>query len=88
MAASMVIYTYAKILKFNHSYNFQQEGTMNYFIKEFELFTEKVAAQGLDLAKVKSDLKAQVIETPSWGYANSGTRFQAFPWPGAAVTIK
>jgi L-rhamnose isomerase/sugar isomerase len=61
---------------------------MNYFIKEFELFTEKVAAQGLDLAKVKSDLKAQVIETPSWGYANSGTRFKAFAWAGAAVTTR
>jgi L-rhamnose isomerase/sugar isomerase len=59
---------------------------MNTLIKEFELFTERAAAQGLDLIKVKSDLKAQVIETPSWGYANSGTRFQAFPWPGAAVT--
>jgi L-rhamnose isomerase/sugar isomerase len=59
---------------------------MDSFKKEYELFSEKVTAQGLDLAKVKSDLKAQVIETPSWGYANSGTRFQSFPWPGAAVT--
>ena len=33
-------------------------------------------------------LKAQKIETPSWGYANSGTRFKAFAWPGAAVTTK
>jgi L-rhamnose isomerase/sugar isomerase len=24
------------------------------------------------------------IETPSWGYGNSGTRFHVFPWPGAA----
>ena len=24
------------------------------------------------------------IETPSWGYGNSGTRFKVFPWPGAA----
>lgn len=53
--------------------------------KEFELFAERAASQGLDLSKVKTSLKAQAIETPSWGYANSGTRFQAFPWPGAAV---
>ena len=59
---------------------------MNTYKKEYELFTERAAAQGLDLNKVKAALKAQVIETPSWGYANSGTRFQAFPWPGAAVT--
>ena len=24
------------------------------------------------------------IETPSWGYGNSGTRFYVYPWPGAA----
>ncbi|MDP2964695.1 MAG: L-rhamnose isomerase [Pelolinea sp.] len=59
---------------------------MNTFKKEYELFTEKAISQGLDINYVKSALKEQVIETPSWGYANSGTRFQVFPWPGAAVT--
>src|SRR5262245_13662991 len=29
-------------------------------------------------------LAALEIETPSWGYGNSGTRFHVFPWPGAA----
>jgi L-rhamnose isomerase / sugar isomerase len=32
-------------------------------------------------------LKALEIETPSWGYGNSGTRFHVFPWPGAARTV-
>ncbi|MBF6594084.1 MAG: L-rhamnose isomerase [Thermaceae bacterium] len=32
-------------------------------------------------------LKHQHIETPSWGYANSGTRFKTFPAPGAARTV-
>jgi len=27
------------------------------------------------------------IETPSWGYGNSGTRFHVFPWPGAATNV-
>jgi L-rhamnose isomerase / sugar isomerase len=27
------------------------------------------------------------IETPSWGYGNSGTRFHVFPWPGAARDV-
>src|SRR5438034_8665612 len=27
------------------------------------------------------------IETPSWGYSNSGTRFHVYPWPGAARTV-
>ncbi len=32
-------------------------------------------------------LRAFAIETPSWGYANSGTRFKTFAWPGAARTV-
>jgi L-rhamnose isomerase/sugar isomerase len=32
-------------------------------------------------------LRAQAIETPSWGYGNSGTRFKTFPHPGAATTV-
>ncbi len=27
------------------------------------------------------------IETPSWGYGDSGTRFKTFPWPGAARDV-
>jgi L-rhamnose isomerase / sugar isomerase len=32
-------------------------------------------------------LGALEIETPSWGYGNSGTRFHVYPWPGAARTV-
>jgi L-rhamnose isomerase/sugar isomerase len=32
-------------------------------------------------------LAALRIETPSWGYGNSGTRFHVHPWPGAARTV-
>ena len=35
-----------------------------------------------DLVAVKAALKAQRIETPSWGYGNSGTRFKVFAQPG------
>jgi L-rhamnose isomerase/sugar isomerase len=28
------------------------------------------------------------IETPSWGYGNSGTRFHVYPWPGAATNVQ
>ncbi|MFC6593557.1 L-rhamnose isomerase [Kitasatospora paranensis] len=35
-----------------------------------------------DLSAVKAALKAQEIETPSWGYGNSGTRFKVFAQPG------
>lgn len=35
-----------------------------------------------DLSTVKAALKSQVIETPSWGYGNSGTRFKVFTQEG------
>lgn len=37
--------------------------------------------------QVMAALKAQRIETPSWGYSNSGTRFGTFAAPGAARDI-
>jgi L-rhamnose isomerase/sugar isomerase len=38
----------------------------------------------MDEATVLSRLRQLEIETPSWGYGNSGTRFHVYPWPGAA----
>jgi L-rhamnose isomerase/sugar isomerase len=32
-------------------------------------------------------LRALELETPSWGYGNSGTRFRVYPWPGAARDV-
>jgi L-rhamnose isomerase / sugar isomerase len=40
-----------------------------------------------DVKAVLSGLAELRIETPSWGYGNSGTRFGIFPWPGAARTV-
>src|SRR5437588_10922701 len=28
------------------------------------------------------------VETPSWGYGDSGTRFKVFHWPGAASNLR
>ena len=52
------------------------------------LLAGTLEADGIDVDAVKAALKRQRIETPSWGYANSGTRFKAFPWPGAATTTR
>jgi L-rhamnose isomerase/sugar isomerase len=41
-----------------------------------------------ELKNVREALKAQRIETPSWGYADSGTRFAVFPQPSAAHTLE
>lgn len=54
----------------------------------YELLAEQIEAQGIDVEHVKDLLKHQHIETPSWGFANSGTRFKAFAWAGAAVTTQ
>jgi L-rhamnose isomerase / sugar isomerase len=37
--------------------------------------------------RVLDDLRRLEIETPSWGYGNSGTRFHVYPWPGAARNV-
>ncbi len=38
-------------------------------------------------AELFAALDRQCIETPSWGYGNSGTRFKTFAAPGAARTV-
>jgi L-rhamnose isomerase / sugar isomerase len=41
----------------------------------------------MDESSALSRLRDLEIETPSWGYGNSGTRFHVYPWPGAARTV-
>jgi L-rhamnose isomerase/sugar isomerase len=54
---------------------------------EYNLLADRLAKQGIDVDDVKAKLKKQHIETPSWGYGNSGTRFKVFAWNGAARNI-
>ena len=42
----------------------------------------QLSDRGLDIQSVEARLRELVIETPSWGYADSGTRFGVFPQPG------
>jgi len=42
----------------------------------------------MDETEVLERLKRLEIETPSWGYGNSGTRFHVYPWPGAARDVR
>lgn len=56
--------------------------------KAYEILVEQLEKDGVNVTAVKATLKKQHIETPSWGYANSGTRFKAFAWPGAATTTR
>ena len=54
---------------------------------EVERLAASLRALGMDIGAVKSALIEQRIETPSWGYGDSGTRFKAFVWPGAARNV-
>jgi L-rhamnose isomerase / sugar isomerase len=41
-----------------------------------------------DLTTVKTALRAQRIETPSWAFGNTGTRFKVFAQPGVPRTVQ
>ncbi len=44
--------------------------------------------EAVDAEAVLAELRRLAVETPSWGYGDSGTRFHVFPWPGAARTVE
>src|SRR5437764_9441762 len=49
---------------------------------------ESLGKQNIDVNAVVENIQRFTVETPSWGYGNSGTRFKVFPWPGAARTLR
>jgi len=53
----------------------------------YRVLEERLDERGVDIGKVKEGIKDFWVETPSWGYADSGTRFGVFPQDGAARTI-
>ena len=54
--------------------------------RAYALFEEQQAARGIDLTEVKAKLGQLSIETPSWGYGDSGTRFKVFQKHGVPRT--
>jgi L-rhamnose isomerase/sugar isomerase len=50
----------------------------------YDALVEQLAARGVDVDAVEARLREQRVETPSWAYADSGTRFGAFHQPGVA----
>lgn len=56
--------------------------------EDYQRLAERLTQKSIDVEGVKQRLKAQRIETPSWGYGNSGTRFKVFAWSGAARNIQ
>jgi L-rhamnose isomerase/sugar isomerase len=50
--------------------------------RAYVLFEEQQKERGIDIEKVKEALKSFKVETPSWGYGDSGTRFKVFKRQG------
>ncbi len=59
---------------------------MDVWKDSYQALAEHLSRSGVDVETVKAALKKQWIETPSWGYADSGTRFKVFKQPAAART--
>jgi L-rhamnose isomerase / sugar isomerase len=55
---------------------------MSYNDRAYALFEERQKERGINLDQVKSKLKSLKVETPSWGYGDSGTRFKVFKQTG------
>jgi L-rhamnose isomerase / sugar isomerase len=50
--------------------------------RAYEVLAEFLAAHGIEVDAVEERLRSQKIETPSWGYGDTGTRFGVFPQKG------
>lgn len=50
--------------------------------KAYRHLIERLDARGTDVRAVEKRLRAQRLETPSWGYGDTGTRFAVFPQRG------
>ena len=50
--------------------------------KAYEHLIEDLDARGTDVGAVEGRLRSQRLETPSWGYGDTGTRFAVFPQRG------
>jgi L-rhamnose isomerase/sugar isomerase len=48
----------------------------------------RLQEQGVTLDGFIAAMQQFSIETPSWGYGDSGTRFKVFHWPGAASNLR
>jgi L-rhamnose isomerase / sugar isomerase len=55
---------------------------------EYLAFAERLADRGRDMGAIEKALAGFEVETPSWGYGDSGTRFGVFPQPGRPRDVR
>ena len=60
---------------------------MKDYEKRYEILRDILGEKGINIDEVKEKLKRQRIETPSWAYGDSGTRFYVFKQKGAARNV-
>ena len=48
----------------------------------------RLQEQGITIDGFSAAMQQFNVETPSWGYGDSGTRFKVFHWPGAASNLR
>ncbi|MEA2287239.1 MAG: L-rhamnose isomerase / sugar isomerase [Solirubrobacteraceae bacterium] len=60
----------------------QRERAVSDPTQDYDHLASRLSARGLDVESAEAALRELVIETPSWGYADSGTRFATFRQPG------
>ncbi|HAJ32354.1 MAG TPA: L-rhamnose isomerase [Candidatus Atribacteria bacterium] len=54
----------------------------------YKILKSSLEKKGINVSEIEKKLKALKIETPSWGYSDSGTRFAIFKQKGAAKSVK
>ena len=54
---------------------------------DYDHLAGRLRERGVDLDAVERALGAFAVETPSWGYGDSGTRFAVFTQPGRPRTV-
>jgi L-rhamnose isomerase / sugar isomerase len=50
--------------------------------REYDVLVDRLVRHGRDVTGIERALAGLAVETPSWGYGDSGTRFGVFPQPG------
>ena len=55
---------------------------MRDFTREYDVLVDRLERGGRDVPGIERSLASLAVETPSWGYGDSGTRFGVFPQSG------
>jgi L-rhamnose isomerase/sugar isomerase len=54
----------------------------------YDVLIRSLRERGIDVEAAEQALSSLVVETPSWGYADSGTRFGVFPQAGRPRDVR